>query len=97
MVAHVRMNEQGSEVGTESDPNADSSDQLIFRISDRSGGHFTTIDNEILARKDLSFRAGGILLYLLSRPPNWKIYVKDVVKRGGEGREAVRTGLKELE
>jgi|GEM_PF-3239171 len=71
--------------------------QSIFPIRDRTRGNFTQIDNRILCRKDLSFRAKGVLLYLLSRPPQWKVVLNDIVKRGRDGREAIRASARELE
>jgi len=71
--------------------------QSIFPIRDRTRGNFTQIDNRILCRKDLSFRAKGVLLYLLSRPPQWNVVLNDIVKRGRDGREAIRASARELE
>jgi hypothetical protein len=45
---------------------------------------------------DLSWKAKGLLGYLLSRPDNWRIIVADLVKQSTDGRDAVYTGLKEL-
>lgn len=44
----------------------------------------------------LSFKAKGILVYLLSKPNNWKVSVADLVKRSKEQEKSVRAGLKEL-
>jgi len=44
----------------------------------------------------LSFKAKGILAYLLSKPDNWKSNVVDISKHSSEGITAVRSGLKEL-
>lgn len=46
---------------------------------------------------DLSWRAVGVLTFLLSRPDGWTFYMGDIVGRHAEGREAVRTALRELE
>jgi len=45
---------------------------------------------------DLSFKAKGILAYLLSKPDNWKCNRKHLAKIGPDGITAVRSGLKEL-
>ena len=44
----------------------------------------------------LSFKAKGILGYLLSKPDNWKVIVGDLVKRSTDGKASVYSGLNEL-
>ena len=57
---------------------------------------FSTLPNEISRRKDLSFKAKGVLWYLLSRPSDWKVYIKEIAEHGKEGVAAVRSAIKEL-
>lgn len=57
---------------------------------------YTIINNDILSNESLSWKARGLLAYMLSRPPEWKFYVKDLVKRGTDGRDAIYKILKEL-
>lgn len=45
----------------------------------------------------LSWKAKGLMGYLLSRPDDWRIIVDDLVNRSKDGVDAVRSGLKELE
>jgi hypothetical protein len=44
----------------------------------------------------LSFKARGILSYLLSKPDDWKVIVSDLVHRSTDGERAIRAGLQEL-
>jgi hypothetical protein len=44
----------------------------------------------------LSFKAKGILAYLLSKPDNWQVRVGDLIKHSPEGRTSIYSGLKEL-
>ena len=44
----------------------------------------------------LSWRAKGLLCYMLSRPDNWKINKTDIYKRATEGRDAMQAALVEL-
>jgi hypothetical protein len=44
----------------------------------------------------LSWKARGLLFYLLSLPENWHVNVHDLVKRAPDGRDAVYSILKEL-
>jgi len=57
---------------------------------------YAQIDKRLLADRRLSWRAKGILAYLLSKPSGWKVNVKDVWNNGAEGRNAVQDCLVEL-
>lgn len=46
---------------------------------------------------DLSWKAVGLLSYLLSRPDNWSFNRSDIIRRHSDGRRAVQSGLQELE
>lgn len=59
---------------------------------------WTALPAKLLADDELSFRALGILAYLLSRPPGWETDSKRLAAgKRREGRDAVRSALKELE
>lgn len=57
---------------------------------------FVQIDRRILDNEMLSWRAKGLLSYLLSKPPDWTIRTADLVRRSRDGRDAVYSILKEL-
>lgn len=44
----------------------------------------------------LSWKAKGILTYLLSLPDDWKIYVEELSKHSKDGIKSTNTGIKEL-
>lgn len=58
---------------------------------------YAVIDKRFLNNVGLSFKAKGILAYLLSKPDNWQILVSDLIKQSTDGRDSVYSGLKELE
>lgn len=67
----------------------------IYRTERRAG--FAQIPNDALRDERLSFRARGLLAYMLSFPDDWRHRADDLSEKGKEGREAVRTALRELE
>lgn len=60
-------------------------------------GKFTMVSNEAIEDSSLSFKAKGILIYLLSRPYGWNFSAERISEASKEGIEAVRSGLSELE
>ena len=67
----------------------------VIRVQKRPN-HFVMIDRGFLENPNLSWKAKGILAYLLSKPDNWKVIVKDLVKHATEGKSAIYSGLNEL-
>lgn len=57
---------------------------------------FSIIANKALRDEYLSWKARGILAYLLTMPDDWMIYITDLVKRGKDGKASVQSGIKEL-
>ena len=57
---------------------------------------FVIINKTGLNDQRISFKAKGILAYLLSKPDNWYCNRKHLAKIGPDGITAVRSGLKEL-
>ena len=62
----------------------------------RKKNGFTQVSNTMLEDDRLSWRAKGLLCYMLSRPDNWKINRTDLYRRATEGRDAMTSALKEL-
>jgi len=58
--------------------------------------NFTTVHNSIILDENLSWKAKGLLIYMLSRPAGWKYKSIEIAKNSTDGRDSVRNGLKEL-
>jgi len=69
----------------------------IIRVSKKINSKFAQIDNKCFETPLLSWKAKGLLGYLLSKPDDWKIRLNDLIQSSADGREAVRSGIKELE
>lgn len=68
----------------------------IVKIGNRTDKPFAIIDNNLLNDNRLSWRAKGILCYLIGRPHDWTIVTEHLVTQGTEGRDAVRSAFQEL-
>lgn len=59
--------------------------------------NYTVIQNSAIRNTNLSWKARGILVFLLSHPDNWEINIIYLIKQAPDGRAAVRAALDELE
>ena len=59
--------------------------------------HFTITPNEWARDKRLTRRARGLLVELLSHREGWEITTEALVRNGVEGRDAIKTAIRELE
>lgn len=71
------------------------SDAVIIRR--KVASNFTVLDNAIIRDTRLSWKALGLLVRLLSLPPNFKLRLVSLSRERPSGRDATRSGLKELE
>lgn len=70
--------------------------QTVLRVEKNKDNPFVMIDNRVFLDENLSWKAKGILGYLLSRPDDWKIIVGDLIKHSTDGKTSVYSGLDEL-
>lgn len=59
--------------------------------------HFTILANSVLRDECLSWQATGILAYLLSLPPDWRLRLSHLARQKTNGRDSTRRALSELE
>ncbi|WP_413539093.1 hypothetical protein [Enterococcus malodoratus] len=66
----------------------------IFRRSKTN--NYSIIHNEILRRSDISWKAKGIMCYVLSLPDDWVIYLEELIEHATDKKASFRSGWNEL-
>jgi hypothetical protein len=69
----------------------------VYRGNERPESEFTMVRNAAAEDNELSFRALGLLVWLLSRPPGWTFTIEQLARRRPEGRDAIARAVRELE
>ncbi|MDH6279317.1 replication protein [Prescottella agglutinans] len=68
-----------------------------IRRGPRRVDRFTILDNDVINDKRLSYRARGVLIWLLSKPADWRTRSESIAAQSPkEGREAIRSAMREL-
>ncbi len=67
----------------------------VLRIN-RRDRNFLIVDKTCLSELDLSWGAKGLHAYLMGLPHDWSVHVGDLVKRSSNGRDSIRSLIKEL-
>ena len=68
-----------------------------FRIQKNRENPYVMLDKFSVNDSALSWKAKGLLAYLLSKPDDWQVYERDIIAHARDSRDSVRAGLKELE
>ena len=82
-------------INSKTEMTEDKRNNEIIRIQ-KKRNNFVMLDKGFLEDDRLSFKAKGILAYLLSKPDGWKVIVKDLVNNSADGKKAIYSGLREL-
>lgn len=69
---------------------------MLVRVVKNRENPYVMLNKTGLNDPNLSYKAKGILAYLMSKPDDWKVIVADLANHSTDGEFAVRSGLKEL-
>jgi hypothetical protein len=58
---------------------------------------FTRILNDSIQDERLSFKARGLLAYMLTKPDHFRFYLDELMNHTTEKKDSIRSGMKELE
>lgn len=68
-----------------------------MRIIQGEGGAYKAVRLHAVENdRKLSWKAVGLLLYLISRPPGWDVTMSDLYRRHSDGKSSVHAAKKEL-
>lgn len=68
----------------------------IFRKKKNKENPYAMISKNAIGDSRLSWKAKGILSYLLSMPDDWTIYLTELEKNAPDGKTSTASGIKEL-
>ncbi|WP_017728534.1 DnaD domain protein [Halalkalibacterium ligniniphilum] len=66
----------------------------IYRVS--KDNNFVVMNKTALQDERLSWKAKGLLAYMLSMPDNWRFYREELATHAKDGVDSVKSALKEL-
>ena len=70
--------------------------QTIYRVVKSANNPYVMIDRRPIDNPAMSWKAKGMLTYLMSRPDGWEVSVSDLINHAKDGEASTRAGLKEL-
>lgn len=73
------------------------SEKTIFRVVKNPENPYVMINKSVLQDKRLSWRAKGLLCFMLSMPDNWEFHREHLMEFATDGKHTLRVTLKELE
>lgn len=68
----------------------------IIRVKKNKENLYVMVDKEMIEDYRLTWKARGLLCYLLSKPNDWKIYVSELTKHAKDGRDSTNSAINEL-
>ena len=58
--------------------------------------NFTAVNNDFIRDEKLSWKAKGIIIYVMSLPEGWKLHLAELSKHSKDGRDSTNNGIREL-
>ena len=68
--------------------------QTMIRVEKKT--NYVILNKEALENANLSWKAKGLLAYLLSLPDNWQIYIEELSSHSRDGIDSTASAIKEL-
>lgn len=65
-------------------------------IKSKHPKNFTAVDNDFIRDERLSWKAKGIIIYVMSLPDDWRLYITELSKHAKDGRDSTYRGINEL-
>jgi hypothetical protein len=65
-------------------------------IRGRKDRNYTVMDNTFLKDVRLSWKAKGVMAYLLSLPDDWQIYLSEIETHSPDGKSSLASAINEL-
>jgi hypothetical protein len=69
----------------------------IVKKAKNKDNPYAQIDKAMLNNSEISFKAKGLLSFLLSKPDDWETIIENLVNSSLDGWDSVKSGLRELE
>lgn len=69
----------------------------IIRVSKNKNNPYVQINRTVLNDTRLSWKAKGMMAYMLSMPDDWVFYREELIKHSTDGKDSFNSGFKELE
>ena len=67
-----------------------------FRTVKNRNNPYVMLNKIFIEDPRISYKAKGILARLLSKPDDWVIYETELTRAAADGRDSIRSGIKEL-
>lgn len=66
-------------------------------IRSKKSKNYTVLDNTFIKDCNLSWKAKGLMTYLLSLPEDWSIYMTELESHATDGKDSLKNAISELE
>lgn len=70
---------------------------MSVRIRKRRGAPWLQMPRAVVEDRELSWKAKGLYAYLVSRPDDWEIRRRDLIRRATDGSTSLDSGVEELQ